>query len=1210
MRAFQIACVLAALSGAVFTGRARAADAPDPPLYLNVARDAAAILHRLDELARAGQWDKASGLAQQHIEDKAGRLFEIEPRRYIPFAERVRREVVAWPDAGRKAYGARTDEPARELLEAALKARDLARLANVAARYPASSSAPAALSALAGLHLERGELDAAERALKRAIALRPGEPLTKKLKVVRAAIAKRDAAPAEPPALAGVGPRRWSFTLDRPDVDGPMAEGLRARGLAVPKILRPAVSGGKVFVQTTRWIGAVDLKTGALAWRHPEQPPRSSGRDCADAVLAPVALSGRVYATVSGQLVALTADSGRVAWRYAHPAEGDAAPRPERIVSSPAVGGGSVFACITTVAQETRAVVVALDARSGEVRWRRALCSLGFRGVLGRGVHPAPPTYHEGVVYVSTNLGAVAALDAHTGEVLWLARYESFDLAARQKAFLKDKVSRNAAPLVRRGAVIVAPQDSPKRIALDARTGKTVAKRPLPPEASDLVVAGDVVLSASFDRVDAHANAKPPAEEPRKPPPPRPEEPDETKKLMPVWRTAFDPEHARPTIIASDDRSVFLTTAAWSAAGRPTPKTIERRRLIDGRLLWRMRFPHALKAAHVAKDVLVLRGARQLVGLDAATRRALWRAPRAAAPLTIVDSAVAGGRAFAVGEEGGILAVDALRGRELWRRKLGGPLAPAPPLEDGKHLVFFRRIPAALFRLDPATGKTALERDIGDDDTILTRPPAFQKGSGRACVVLDGREVRNIALADGKTLWKIEMPFGVGRVASTPDEKRIVVFPDRMAFGDEVVCLDATTGRKLWRRKPWAADPATVYVDNELIVGTRWYAAGNGVVAWRAESGEIAWRRLIAGEPALSRVVAAGEFVVAVGGRASPSGGRSRAVVLQKKSGKVVAAFDRPGTADLTCLDAGGTLLLCFARSIEAYRMTSEAEVARRANLLEKKPGALSERAVLLAALGEHDAAMTLLEMTLGVGLAKPGEFDALHDRLRAIREAAHEKRPARYEVPFFAVPPEIDGGLHEDWRRDRAVTLSRLRHVESMHPGGGLHWTGPGDLSATLYLAWDNANLYIAVDVRDNEQTMHDFDAAEFKGDCLVVAFDPEGNGGHRRRGHDVAYLFGLAAKGVQPRGHAPRGGGQRIRRKKDGTGVVYELAVPWKELRVAPRFGRRLGLNISVIDDDGAGATKALSWTSGLTPHRNRHIMSGAMTPALFGTLDLKER
>jgi len=61
---------------------------------------------------------------------------------------------------------------------------------------------------------------------------------------------------------------------------------------------------------------------------------------------------------------------------------------------------------------------------------------------------------------------------------------------------------------------------------------------------------------------------------------------------------------------------------------------------------------------------------------------------------------------------------------------------------------------------------------------------------------------------------------------------------------------------------------------------------------------------------------------------------------------------------------------------------------------------------------------------------------------------------------------------------------------------------------------------------------------------------------------------------------------------------------------LGVAPRIGLRFGFNIMVIDDDGHGATKAASWTPGLTQHRNRAIMADEMAPALFGNVILKER
>jgi len=1291
-----------------------AAEAEDrqESLYVGVVDNAAEKLAELDGLARAKQWDKAAEAAQKLIEP-GGRLFEIRGGVYVSFAEKVRRNVLSWPAAGIRAYRARYDAPAKKLYDAAREARDVRGLAEVVRRHLPSSAGVPALAALAELRAERGELRAAERALERSAALAPGAQLEAKLKAVRAALARQDAAAARPTpgAPLEIGRRRWSFRIEDADVDASMAAGLRARGFRVPRILRPAVAGSRMFVQTTQRVDAVEIATGKLLWKYPERPRRARGRGCADAVLEPVVRAGRVYAFVSGKLVALAARSGRRIWHISNiagrgaPAK-DARAAAKLLVNSAAVAGGKVFVCAAAVRQETESFVVAVDARTGAVLWRRKLCSQAFRGILGRGSHPAPPVYDEGTVYVSTNLGAAAAIDAETGEVRWLARYNSFNAARRRIALGADDCWRNGPPVVYRGLLIAAPQDSGDLIAFDANTGRQRWRVPrmgmlhlagaahgrvymtgqraaavdvktgkvlwiskklgrpfgrpallarsllIPADGmvleldaasgaltshfvlrgpGNLVVAGDILISASFDRIDVYRKATdaPPIEA-SVAPAPRPKKLDKTNKLTPVWRTPFDTAHSSPKIVASDDTSVFVATRDRSRPRFLHPDSVERRRISNGQVIWRAHIGEWHGQAHLVKDKLIVRGAAQLFALDTRTGRTLWFAPGAVrkTPPRTIDSAAGAGRAFLVRVGGDILAVGIDDGKKEWRTKLGQPAVRGSLRVVGKSVVVCGEAPGTVYWLDAATGKKTRELCIDRKDNRLTDRPAFQERSGRLCLVVGDREVRNVRLDTGKTLWKAEMPFGIGRIAATPGEERIVVFPDRWSFGGQVTCVDAATGRPLWRRKPVAKDPGAVHVGDGLIVGIAGKLRASTMVAWGASDGKTAWTRSLPGKPALTEVAGAGQFVVGTGAAAGLGGFRARAVIVRTNDGALVKSLLRPGSTYLSAREAGGALLLCSRRGIGAYRMMSQEAIAwRLAEVSKRISSPVPERAWLQVGLGRHDEAMALLDEELMREKIEPGVFVRLHEQLMAIREMARERRAATYEAPFFRTPPKIDGRLHEDWRRDRAAMLDRPRHIERVqstrstgilpvkrHGQDGRatkrFWHGPNDLSATVYLAWDTRNLYLAVDVRDDVRAVHDFVGREWRGDCIIVAIDPEGDGGYRMHGSDSAFWLGLAAKRAAGDGDEPLGGEHRVKIKEDESGVVYELALPWTEIGVGPRVGVRFGLNIMVIDSDGGVAAKAASWTPGLTQNRSRDIMTDGIAPALFGTVILKER
>ena len=152
----------------------------------------------------------------------------------------------------------------------------------------------------------------------------------------------------------------------------------------------------------------------------------------------PVLVSGRLYYLKNnGELYSVTAETGRVRWR-------------RRIgglaASSPAVAGGKVYAVGNKggeggIEGAGPGRVVALDARTGRVRWARRLSSAS----------ESSPLATKGRIYVGSQNGTVYCLDATNGRVLW-----------RHKA---------------RGAVKAAPAFSRGRVFIAAYGGTVTALR-------------------------------------------------------------------------------------------------------------------------------------------------------------------------------------------------------------------------------------------------------------------------------------------------------------------------------------------------------------------------------------------------------------------------------------------------------------------------------------------------------------------------------------------------------------------------------------------------------------------------------------------------------------------------------------------------------------------------------------------------------------
>ncbi len=124
--------------------------------------------------------------------------------------------------------------------------------------------------------------------------------------------------------------------------------------------------------------------------------------------------------------------------------------------------------------------VACLDAETGATRWVRYICAassnamenrIGFRGglIFNPDLGHRLLSLHGSTLYYQTDLGALAAIDARSGNLRWLASYPRSEEAARRWG------DRDLSPaIVHDGQVIVAPRDSEKIFAFDADTGRPV----------------------------------------------------------------------------------------------------------------------------------------------------------------------------------------------------------------------------------------------------------------------------------------------------------------------------------------------------------------------------------------------------------------------------------------------------------------------------------------------------------------------------------------------------------------------------------------------------------------------------------------------------------------------------------------------------------------------------------------------------------------
>jgi len=189
---------------------------------------------------------------------------------------------------------------------------------------------------------------------------------------------------------------------------------------------------------------------------------------------------------------------------------------------------------------------------------------------------------------------------------------------------------------------------------------------------------------------------------------------------------------------------------------------------------------------------------------------------------------------------------------------------------------------------------------------------------------------------------------------------------------------------------------------------------------------------------------------------------------------------------------------------------------------------------------------------------------------------------------PCFAIPHsvKIDGNLSE-WYGEPAIQL-RL-------PGNlvGSGWEGATDLSAKVWLAWDERFLYLACDLLDDHFQPQAEDSHLWEGDSLWLKCHPPAStkGGVRRSCRELILIFAYTGGGSSVKKLLDYGRGYyegacqeikfKVLPKESGLGAVYECALPWEELLHHPPYPPKdLKINLAVQDSDPGKELKSMEW------------------------------
>ena len=350
-----------------------------------------------------------------------------------------------------------------------------------------------------------------------SIRVRPGERRTHSL------LNRGDEAPID----TLVGQSIWTEPLEesllnqRVDLDGTLGrygrsdlEELAAAGWFTTVV--PTVYEDTVLVNLGDTVMALDTLTGNTRWTS-QRRQQTLRLDPSERPAAAdfIAIEGRYLVTTTGHLYAaersgrghllcFDAVSGKIRWGL----QVDEHPDIEQseglfIASPPIIHEGTVFVLARRVSaqQLTSELLIAVDLIEGDVEWARWISSAG-RMRRNTTSNTMAPLAARGRVFTATTTGAVAAVDASSGDLLWIQRFAPTSTPASPSGAARP-YTHHAPVLIEDGLVCIAP-DGNRVLLLDPDTGELL--RAFPATTPDhwnhptyLLAAGSELVSIGRD---------------------------------------------------------------------------------------------------------------------------------------------------------------------------------------------------------------------------------------------------------------------------------------------------------------------------------------------------------------------------------------------------------------------------------------------------------------------------------------------------------------------------------------------------------------------------------------------------------------------------------------------------------------------------------------------------------------------------------------
>ncbi len=201
--------------------------------------------------------------------------------------------------------------------------------------------------------------------------------------------------------------------------------------------------------------------------------------------------------------------------------------------------------------------------------------------------------------------------------------------------------------------------------------------------------------------------------------------------------------------------------------------------------------------------------------------------------------------------------------------------------------------------------------------------------------------------------------------------------------------------------------------------------------------------------------------------------------------------------------------------------------------------------------------------------------------------------------IEFTSTAPVIDGVAEPLWSNYIATSLNNELPIPAAVP-----ITGPADLSATYQVMWDATNLYILMDVTDDDIVSDG--GNNWDNDGIEIFIDMGNDKAGTYGADDYQYAFVYNNPTPIEYYHAPGSlTGVTHAQTTTAGGYIIEVSIPWSSLGGTPVDGELIGFDAHVNEDDlvsnGSNRDAKIAW--------NDQTDQAFNNPSVFGTLQVSD-